>query len=75
MKYDETIIEIEEKVLSVQYEKTNIKGKDPFEYSDNLNLFKQRFICPRLNNSVINGFTAFTYQWDRLPSHKGIWFP
>ena len=39
MKYDETIIEIEEKVLSVQYEKTNIKGKNPFEYSDNLNLF------------------------------------
>ena len=39
MRYDETIIEIEEKVLSVQYEKTNIKGEDPFEYSDNLNLF------------------------------------
>lgn len=39
MKYDETIIEIEEKVLSVQYEKTNIKGGDPFEYTDNLNLF------------------------------------
>ena len=39
MKYDETIIEIEEKVLSVKYEKTNIKGEDPFEYSDNLNLF------------------------------------
>ena len=39
MKYDETIIEIEEKVLSVQYEKTNIKGGDPFEYLDNLNLF------------------------------------
>lgn len=39
MKYDETIIEIEEKVLSVKYEKTNIEGVDPFEYSDNLNLF------------------------------------
>ena len=39
MKYDETIIEIEKKVLSIQYEKTNIKGGDPFEYLDNLNLF------------------------------------
>lgn len=39
MKYDETIIEIEEKVLSVKYEKINIKGEDLFEYSDNLNLF------------------------------------
>ena len=39
MKYDETIIEIEEKVLSVKYEKTKIEGLDPFEYSDNLNLF------------------------------------
>lgn len=39
MKYDETITEIEEKVLSVKYGKTNIEGVDPFEYSDNLNLF------------------------------------
>lgn len=39
MKYDETIIEIEEKVLSVKYRKISIEGVDPFKYSDNLNLF------------------------------------
>ena len=39
MRYDEIILEIEEKVLSVQYEITKIKGGNPFEYSDNLNLF------------------------------------
>ena len=39
MRYDEIILEIEEKVLSVQCEITKIKGGNPFEYSDNLNLF------------------------------------
>lgn len=44
MKYDETIIEIEEKVLSVKYGKTKIEGVDPFEYSDNLNLFMDELV-------------------------------
>lgn len=44
MKYDETITEIEEKVLSVKYGKTNIEGVDPFEYSDNLNLFMDELV-------------------------------
>jgi len=44
MKYDETIIEIEEKVLSVKYGKTKIEGVDPFEYLGNLNLFMDELV-------------------------------
>ena len=40
MKYDETIIEIEEKVLSVQYQKTNIKGEYPV-----LSDYIYKFLC------------------------------